>query len=195
MTKETLHPDYQFLGELESAGPFQAQACFQCRKCTNGCPVTFAMDLLPDEVIRMVILGQREQVLSCRTIWVCAACETCTTRCPNMVMIAELMDHLKTMAIEAGIPCPQPQILSLHETFLKNVSKRGRVFEASFLATYLLRSGELVRKWKDGTWRPEVKLGWEMMAKGRMPLLPGKRQGQKEVRRILSGRGKRKKVS
>jgi len=195
MTQKTLYPDYQFLEELERSGPFQAQACFQCRKCTNGCPVTFAMDLLPDEVIRMVILGQRQRVLSCRTIWVCAACETCTTRCPNTVKIAELMDRLKTLAIEAEIPCPQPQILSLHETFLKNVSKHGRVFEASFLATYLFRSGELVRKLKDGTWQPEVKMGWEMMAKGRVPLLPGKSKGQKEVRQILSGSGKRKKVS
>jgi len=195
MTKETLDPNYEFLEELESAGPFQAQACFQCRKCTNGCPVTFAMDLLPDEVIRMVILGQRQRVLKCRTIWVCAACETCTTRCPNTVKIAELMDRLKSMAIENEIPCPQPQILTLHETFLKNIRKRGRVFEASFLASYLLRSGELVRKWKEGTWQAEAKLGWEMMAKGRMPLVPGKRKGQKEVRRILSGSGKRKKVS
>ncbi len=47
MAQDTLYPDYKFLEELERAGPFQAQACFQCRKCTNGCPVTFAMDLLP----------------------------------------------------------------------------------------------------------------------------------------------------
>ena len=82
-----LNPDYQFLEQIEALGPFQTGACFQCRKCTNGCPVTFAMDLYPDEVIRMVILGQRDTVLSCRTIWVCAACETCTTRCPNEVKI------------------------------------------------------------------------------------------------------------
>ena len=95
MSQQTLDPDYHFLEEVESAGPFQAEACYQCRKCTNGCPVTFAMDLYPDEVIRMVILGQRERVLNCDTVWVCAACETCTTRCPNDVKIAELMDRLK----------------------------------------------------------------------------------------------------
>ena len=52
MMQETLSPDYQLLETLEKEGPFQAGACFQCRKCTNGCPVAFAMDLFPDEVIR-----------------------------------------------------------------------------------------------------------------------------------------------
>ena len=83
MSQKTLTPDYRLLEQVEAVGPFQTGACFQCRKCTNGCPVTFAMDFYPDEVIRMVILGQREAVLSCQTIWVCAACQTCTTRCAN----------------------------------------------------------------------------------------------------------------
>ena len=63
MSQEALVPDYHFLEQIEAAGPFRASACFQCRKCSNGCPVTFAMDLYPDEVIRMVILGQKEMVL------------------------------------------------------------------------------------------------------------------------------------
>ena len=187
MSQETLIPDHEFIDDLESGGPFQAEACFQCRKCTNGCPVSFAMDLFPDEVIRMVILGQREKVLNCQTIWVCAACETCTTRCPNEVRIAELMDHLKEMAIREDVPCPQPQVLTLHEAFLKNVEKRGRVFESTFLPTYLLRSGQLSRKWKDGTWQAEARLGWKLFSKGRMPLLPRKNKGKKEIRQILTG--------
>ncbi|MGD8715689.1 MAG: hypothetical protein PVG70_14150, partial [Desulfobacterales bacterium] len=73
MSPKFLDPDYRLLEQVETQGPFQAGACFQCRKCTNGCPVTFAMDLYPDEVIRMVNLGQRQTVLGCRTIWVCAA--------------------------------------------------------------------------------------------------------------------------
>ncbi len=186
MPQDTLHPDYKFAKELEAFGPFTAQACFQCRKCTNGCPVTFAMDLYPDEVIRMVILGQRETVLSCNTIWVCAACETCTTRCPNEVKITELMDCLKEMAIQEEIPCPQPRILALHETFLDNVKKRGRLFEASFFPSYLLRSGELAHKWREGTWQAEVKLGLQMITKGRIPPFPKRIRGAQEVRKILS---------
>ena len=186
MSQETLTPDYSLLEQVEAVGPFQTSACFQCRKCTNGCPVTFAMDLYPDEVIRMVILGQKEAVLGCRTIWVCAACETCTTRCPNEVKIAELMDCLKEMAVQEGVPSPQPQILALHETFLNNIKKWGRVYETALLPAYLLKSGELKHKWQTGTWRDEIKLGFQMFSKGRFPLLPKTIKGKREVKKILA---------
>lgn len=186
MAQEFLQPDYGFLEQVEAAGPLDIAACFQCRKCTNGCPVTFAMDLYPDEVIRLVILGQREKVLHCRTIWVCASCETCTTRCPNGVKIAETMDCLKEMAIKEGVPSPQPQIVTLHQTFLNNVKRRGRIFEATLLPMYLLRSGELMKKWDEGTWFDEMLLGWKIFYKGRMPMFPKGIKGKKEVRKILT---------
>jgi heterodisulfide reductase subunit C len=179
-------PDYQFLEQIETAGPYQASACYQCRKCTNGCPVTFVMDIYPDEVIRLVMLGQREAVLSCDTIWVCAACETCTTRCPNEVKIAELMDCLKEMAVQAGVPAPQPQVLTLHTAFLKNVARWGRVFETTFLPEYFLRSGELLHKWRSSALRSHLKLSWQMMRKKRFSMVPKTIKGKKEVRRILA---------
>ena len=188
MSQKILNPDYRLLEQIEAQGPFQAAACFQCRKCTNGCPVTFAMDLYPDEVIRMVILGQRETVLACQTIWVCAACETCTTRCPNDVKIAELMDCLKEMAVQEGVPSPQPQILTLHETFLNNIKKRGRVYETTLLPAYLFKSGKLLEMWNSGTWRYDLKLGRQMFSKGRLPLRPQSIKGKKEVRKILTRR-------
>ncbi|MGD8991580.1 MAG: 4Fe-4S dicluster domain-containing protein [Desulfobacterales bacterium] len=186
MPQKILTPDYHLLREIETAGPYQTSACFQCRKCTNGCPVTFAMDLFPDEVIRLVILGHRKTVLRCDTIWVCAACETCTTRCPNNVKIAELMDCLKEMAVSEGVRSTQPQILSLHTSFLKDVKRWGRVFETTFLPEYLLRSGKLLRMWKTGTWLAEMRLGWQMTRKRRFPIRPKTIKGKKEVRQILA---------
>jgi heterodisulfide reductase subunit C len=191
MTQKIVDPDYDFLVMIEAQGPFQAGACFQCRKCTNGCPVTFAMDLYPDEVIRMVILGQRETVLACQTIWICAACETCTTRCPNDVKIAELMDCLKEMAVQEDLPSSQPQILALHETFLNNIKKWGRVYETALLPVYLLKSGELLEKLNSGTWRYDLNLGRQMVTKGRVPLMPQSIKGKKEVRKILTRRNKK----
>ena len=188
MPPKILDPDYRLIEQIEAEGPFQAGSCFQCRKCTNGCPVTFAMDLFPDEVIRLVILGQRESVLACQTIWVCAACETCTTRCPNDVRIAELMDCLKEMALREGVPSSQPRITTLHETFLNNIKKRGRLYETTLLPAYLLKSGELLEKWNSGTWRYDLNLGRQMLSKGRLSLKPKSINGIKEVRRILSRR-------
>jgi heterodisulfide reductase subunit C len=188
MSPKVIDPDYRLLEQIEAEGPFQASACFQCRRCTNGCPVTFAMDLYPDEVIRMVILGQREKVLTCRTIWVCAACETCTTRCPNDVKIAELMDCLKETALREGIPSSQPRILALHETFLNNIKKRGRLYETTLLPAYMLKSGELLGKWNSGTWRYDLNLARRMFSKGRVPLMPKSIKGKSEVRKILARR-------
>ena len=191
MSPKPLDPDYSFLEQLEAAGPFRAGACFQCRKCTNGCPVVFAMDLFPDEVIRMVNLGQRQTVLACQTIWICAACETCTTRCPNDVRIAELMDCLKEMAVQEGVPSSQPQILALHETFLNNIKKRGRLYETTLLAAYLLKSGQIPDKLTSGTWRYELNLGRQMFLKGRLPVMPKSIRGKNEVRNMLARRNKR----
>ncbi len=188
MSQKILDPDYGLLEQIEDQGPFQAGACFQCRKCTNGCPVTFAMDLYPDEVIRMVILGQRETLLACQTIWVCAACETCTTRCPNDVKIAELMDCLKEMAVDEGVPSAQPRILALHETFLNNIKKRGRLYETTLLPAYLLKSGKLLENWNSGIWRYDLNIGRQMLSKGRLPLLPKSINGKSDVRKILAQR-------
>lgn len=185
MLQDKVIPDYQFVKELEKDQVFLTEACFQCRKCTSGCPVTFEMDLYPDEVIRLVLLGQREKVLTCKTIWVCAGCETCTTRCPNEVKIAELMDRLKEMAIKENAPCSQPQARALHLTFLNNVKKYGRVFESSLLPKYLLRSGQIGRKLKDGSLLADIKLGWKMLRKGRMPLFPKGSHAKKEMDRLI----------
>ena len=186
MSQKTISPDYSFLERIEAVGPFQTGACFQCRKCSNGCPVAFAMDLHPDEVIRLVILGQRETVLRCQTIWICASCETCTTRCPNDVKISELMDGLKEMALCEGVPSSQPQISTFHETFLTSVKQWGRLHETTLLPAYLFRSGQIWDKLKSGTWRYDLKLSRQMLSKGRLSFKPTSIKGKKEVRNILS---------
>jgi heterodisulfide reductase subunit C len=185
VSEKVIYPDDVFLGELKERGIFQAEACFQCRKCTTGCPVTFAMDLFPDEVIRLVILGQRKTVLSSKTIWVCTSCETCTTRCPNEVKIAELMDQLKEIAIQEDIPCPHPTVRVFHESFLNNVKSHGRVFESTFLPHFFLRSGLIFQKFAKWKWFADAKLGLKMFFKGKFPIFPKRTKGKKEVREIL----------
>ncbi len=95
---------------IESAGK-EVFNCYQCNKCSAGCPVAFAMDLLPHQVIRSVLFGKKEKVMSSGTIWLCASCETCTTRCPNEIDIAQVMDVLRQLHYESGHETPQPKIL------------------------------------------------------------------------------------
>ena len=150
MQQHILTPDFSFLQRAEAAGPFNAAECFQCRKCTNGCPASFAMDLFPDQIIRLAILGQTAEVLQSRTIWVCASCETCSTRCPNGVRIAELMDYFKELAVRAGVSPAQPTVEALHKTFLENLKLTGRVFEGGLLPAYSVKSGQVGSKFKSG---------------------------------------------
>jgi heterodisulfide reductase subunit C len=162
-------------------------ACFQCRRCTNGCPVTFAMDIYPDEVIRRVNLGQIKTVLGSNTIWVCSSCETCTTRCPNEVDIAAVMDFLKEMAVRSGIKPSEPRSYAFHASFLKEIEKRGRVFEGGLMQRYLFKSGDIYRKTADLSIIKDLWLGFKMLKKGRMPLLPERIKGRKEIRDIING--------
>lgn len=185
MQQPSLSPDFSFLERAEAAGPFHAAECFQCRKCTNGCPASFEMDLFPDQVIRLAILGQRDEVLRSKTIWVCASCETCSTRCPNGVRIAELMDYFKELAIKAGIGVAQPQVAALHQTFLENVRMTGRVFEGGLLPAYWLKSGQMGSKLKTGDLRNELKQGLKLFRKGRLSPIPRTIKGKAEVSAIL----------
>ena len=74
-------------------------ACYQCGKCSAGCPMVSLMDLLPNQIIRLVQLGQIGDVLNSKTIWLCASCFTCTARCPKDVDLAKVMEALRLLLL------------------------------------------------------------------------------------------------
>ena len=78
------------------------RACYQCGKCTAGCPLASAMDLMPNQILRLLQLGEHEQALKCQTIWRCASCLTCAARCPKDVDPARVMDALRTILMRRG---------------------------------------------------------------------------------------------
>lgn len=85
--------------ELSGQNPF---ACYQCGKCSAGCLFAEHMDLLPNQVIRLVQLGD-DSVLMAKAPWVCASCLACTVRCPKGVDIARIMEALRQLALRQGI--------------------------------------------------------------------------------------------
>ena len=91
-----------FVQQVEEISGQDLLSCNQCGKCSAGCPVVAAMDLLPSQVIRMAQLGM-EDVLECKTIWICASCLTCVTRCPKGVDLPRLMEALRQIALRQGI--------------------------------------------------------------------------------------------
>jgi heterodisulfide reductase subunit C len=184
--KEALRPGFS-LQEGLSADKLAVSACYQCRKCSCGCPLTFAMDIFPDRVIRLALLGQEDQVLGSRTIWVCSACETCTTRCPNGIDIAGVMDWLKEESIKRGYSSPQPQVTRFHQTFLDTIRLGGgRLSEPILLSLYMMRSGNTMGKITSGEIFKELKLGWKLVRRGRLkPKFPKRLKGAKDIKQIL----------
>ena len=76
------------LAEVERRSGTPVSTCFQCHKCSTGCPIGPEMDFMSSQVMRLIHLGEEEELLQSRAIWLCASCEACTTRCPMDIDIA-----------------------------------------------------------------------------------------------------------
>jgi len=89
-------------------------ACNQCGKCSAGCPMCFAMDLLPNQIIRLVQLGIEEDIAKANTIWICASCFTCSVRCPRGVDLGKMMEALRLITLRKNIDYIQAANISAH---------------------------------------------------------------------------------
>ena len=79
------------------------KSCYQCGTCASSCPVArLDSSFNPREVLKLALLGEKNEVISGDAIWLCTSCFNCQERCPQNVEIAELMFALRNMAIEAG---------------------------------------------------------------------------------------------
>jgi len=166
-----------FLEEVnEKIDGVPIQRCYHCRKCTAGCPVTFAMEHNINKIIKMIQLGRRDEVMGSSTIWLCVSCETCITRCPNEVDIARMMDALRQMAIESGLGAKEKNILKFHEAFLSNIRLGGRINEPVMMVQYKLKSGDLFS---------DMAMGIDMFMKGKLSLVAPRTEDMKALRRIF----------
>ena len=160
-------------------------ACYQCEKCTNGCPLAFAMDVMPHAIIRMMQAGLMDEVEDAVTPWVCASCETCVTRCPNNIDVPRLMDFLKQEAIKKDIEPKVPEVAAFHKTFMDNIRLFGRVQETALMGAYQLKAIHSAADLTSPTVIENVKLGLKMVAKGRMSLIPKFAKGKARIKKLF----------
>ena len=91
-----------FVAKVEKVSGQKLLACYQCGKCSAGCPMAAHMDVLPNQIIRMAQLGMQKQLLATRAIWTCVSCLTCNSRCPKDIRIAEIIESLRETALRNG---------------------------------------------------------------------------------------------
>ncbi|KAB2954570.1 heterodisulfide reductase subunit C [Heliorestis acidaminivorans] len=149
--------------------------CYQCGKCSAGCPAAFAMENTVRQIIRMVQLGLTKEALTTYSIWVCASCETCSTRCPRHVEPAKVMEALRIEAKKAGLVADKRADL-FNDLFLQSVSNHGRLHEVGLIMRYNLLSGQ---------WFKDAMLAPSMMMQGKLKVLPESIKNKEAVAKIF----------
>ena len=114
-----------FPREVEERSGQNLMTCYQCGNCSAGCPAAFAMDLLPSQLVRLIQLGQEEEVMSSRTVRLCASCLTCTVRCPRGVDFARIVEALRFIALKRGEDLCGPS--EIPEDLLERMPQQGLV--------------------------------------------------------------------
>ena len=164
-------------GRLQRITGENVMLCYQCRKCTLGCPSAYAMKLKPHELMRALQLGLENQVLWSGTMWICLSCETCNTRCPQDINILRLIDGLRTYYFYRDYYNPIRELPMMHRLFLKLVRRFGRIYE---LGLVLILNLKMVNPVKD------TDMTMPMFLRGKLKLFPHRSGGAKELRTVIS---------
>lgn len=164
-----------FATQVKEESGTELNRCYQCLTCSLGCPSAFAMDYLPHQIVRMVQMGLREPVLTSSTIWVCADCQACATRCPNEVDIVRIMDVLREISLHEVL-VKERGVADFHRIFLGNIEQWGRQHELSLIIKLKLRTRDLFS---------DVPSGIKMLTKGKLKLLPERFKEIEKVREIF----------
>lgn len=98
----------RFIKEVENLSGQKILSCYVCGKCSAGCPISFLMDIQPHQIVRLIQLGQEEEVLKSRTIWLCSSCFTCASRCPRGISLTAIMEALRALVLRKGIDHVSP---------------------------------------------------------------------------------------
>lgn len=158
------------------------ERCYQCGKCSAGCPLAEDMEFTSSMVLRILQsddLQMQQELLESEAIWLCASCEMCLSRCPMEVDIPAIMDYLRQCAVREGVEdrYANRNVTAFHRAFLDMVRVGGRSYEIGMVADYKMRSGKLMQ---------DVPLAPKMFFKGKLPIIPGSVKGRKNIRKIFN---------
>lgn len=163
--------------EIEDRTGVRSSKCYQCGKCTAGCPMVPDMDYTPSQIMRLIQVNDREAALGAKAVWFCASCLTCSTRCPQEVEIAAVMDALRELSLREGkAHRDAKKVLAFSKAFLRSVETKGRLFEMGMVMGYKLRSRDFLADMAIAPW---------LFLKRKLRLRPSRVRGLEELRRLF----------
>lgn len=151
------------------------KACYQCGKCSAGCPVAADADMMPRQVMRHLQLGQTEAVLQSNMPWLCAGCGMCQARCPQEIDLPSVMLACRRASKETGKPAVS-EVNRFNDLFIDGVRQAGTSDEAMLAMRYNLSTGHLLQ---DALSAPK------MIARGMLGLHAQHPETAEEVRAII----------
>jgi len=142
MTRSEAELRQMFLKQVEVIpGGERIKRCIQCGTCTGSCPVSHAMDISPRQLIALFRAGEIETIMKSRSIWICASCYACTTRCPAGIRITDIVYALKRTAMEKSYQTGAHHVQVLAGLFVNNLMKYGRLHEGTLIRRYYTKTG------------------------------------------------------
>jgi len=155
--------------------------CYQCGKCSAGCPVNTEMDFPPSVVMRLLQTEDpklEEKLLKSFAIWMCVTCEMCYGRCPMEIDIPKIMDYLRERSLKENKVNPKAKnIVKFHKAFLDSVNYTGRLSELGLTIDYKMRSLDLFQ---------DVALAPKMIARGKLHFIPEFIKDTEKLKSIFS---------
>lgn len=170
----------QFANEIESLSGCRVYDCYQCGKCSAGCPVAQFTEETPTRLLRLIQLNQKETVLNSKTPYLCASCTTCSERCPMEIDVAKVMETVRILASKEGVKPAVKEVVNFSGVFLDSVRFGGRLFEFGMTVMFNL---------KNGTPLKDAMLGPVMLQKGKLALLPRSIKNKERIKNIFAKSG------
>jgi heterodisulfide reductase subunit C len=173
-----------FRRQVEAISGYNTSLCFQCSKCSAGCPMAGEMDLKPSQVMHSIRLNREDVVLNSQAIWLCVGCETCSARCPQQVEPADVMNAARILALRKGIKPAVKEVGIYYNVFVTSMWLNGKIHDISVVAVTSLLTGKIIE---------DIPLALKLLVHGRIKLPPIPFTGSGGYRQIRRGAHEREK--